>query len=77
MGIDQLMRLFRAALIGEVVKIDGQERRSLADKGLAMIRCVGLKNFRGDNVFPTMILKIIHCHGLLLNQLDCFFYPLD
>jgi hypothetical protein len=66
MGLDQLMRLFRAAFISEIVKVDGQQRRSLANKGFPMIGRVGLKNFRSDDVLPTMILKIVHCHEYLL-----------
>ena len=45
-SIDQFVWLFGAALIRQVIKIDGQQRRSLTDVSFAMIGRVGFENFR-------------------------------
>ena len=40
-GIDKFVGLFGAAFISEIIKVNGQKCRSLADKGFTMIRRVG------------------------------------
>ena len=57
MILDQLVRLFRAAFIDEIIKIDGQQRGSLADIGLSVIGLVGLEDVRGYDILPAVIFK--------------------
>src|SRR5215204_2634166 len=40
-AIDELVGVFTAAFVGEIVQIDGQESRSLADVSVALIGRVG------------------------------------
>ena len=62
MILDQLVRLFRAAFIDEIIKVDGQQRGSLADIGLAVIRLVSLQDFRRYDIFPAVIFKTCDRH---------------
>jgi hypothetical protein len=51
------MGLLGAAFIGEIVQIDGQQRRPLADVGLPVVGRVHLENLRRHDVLPTVVFK--------------------
>ena len=51
-----------AALIGLVVKVDGEHRRIVAHIGFAPIGLINLKRLGVDHVFPAMVLEVAR-HG--------------
>src|SRR5882724_2845681 len=61
-GVDKFVGLFRTAFVGEIIQVDSQQRRSLTDISFALVRCVGFQNFRCNDIFPTMILKVFNRH---------------
>jgi hypothetical protein len=59
----------RPALIGQLVKIDGEQRRRRTDEGLADVVAVDVEHVRGNDVLPAMVLEFVG-HRVLLRSHD-------
>jgi hypothetical protein len=55
-----------AALIGQFVEVDRQERGRRADEGLAVIMAVDVQHIRRDDVFPAVVFEVVGHDALSL-----------
>jgi hypothetical protein len=47
----------RAALVGELVEVDGEQRRRRADEDVALVMGIDLQHVGGNEILPAMVFK--------------------